>query len=59
MASSAHSSQKLWEILGRRNVGACHGGVVDYSESVKDVVAENVAYIYARLLFFDPPDSAH
>jgi uncharacterized SAM-binding protein YcdF (DUF218 family) len=29
-----------------------------YSEGVKDVVAENVAYIYARLLFFYPPDSA-
>jgi len=29
-----------------------------YSESVKDVVAESVAYIYVRLLFFDPPDSA-
>ena len=30
-----------------------------YSEGVKDVVAESVAYIYARLLFFDPPASAH
>jgi uncharacterized SAM-binding protein YcdF (DUF218 family) len=30
-----------------------------YSEGVKDVFAESVAYIYARLLFFDPPDSAH
>jgi uncharacterized SAM-binding protein YcdF (DUF218 family) len=30
-----------------------------YSEGVKDVFAESVAYIYARLLFFYPPDSAH
>ena len=29
-----------------------------YSEGVKDVVAESVAYIYVRLLFFYPPDSA-
>jgi hypothetical protein len=29
-----------------------------YSEGVKDVVAENVAYIYARLLFFYPPESS-
>ena len=30
-----------------------------YSEGVKDVFAESVAYIYARLLFFYPPNSAH
>jgi uncharacterized SAM-binding protein YcdF (DUF218 family) len=30
-----------------------------YSEGVKDVFAESIAYIYARLLFFYPPDSAH
>jgi DUF218 domain len=30
-----------------------------YSEGVKAVLAESVAYIYARLLFFYPPDSAH
>ena len=30
-----------------------------YSEGVKDVFAESVAYIYVRLLFFYPPDSAH
>ena len=30
-----------------------------YSQGVKDVFAESVAYIYARLLFFYPPDSAH
>jgi len=30
-----------------------------YNEGVKDVIAESVAYIYARLLFFYPPDSAH
>ena len=30
-----------------------------YSEGVKDVFAQSVAYIYARLLFFYPPDSAH
>ncbi len=30
-----------------------------YSEGVKDVFAESVAYIYARLLFFYPPDSGH
>ena len=29
-----------------------------YSEGVKDVFAESVAYIYARLIFFYPPDSA-
>jgi uncharacterized SAM-binding protein YcdF (DUF218 family) len=29
-----------------------------YSEAVKDVVAENLAYIYVRLLFFYLPDSA-
>ena len=29
-----------------------------YSEGAKDVVAENVAYIYARLLFFYPPESS-
>jgi uncharacterized SAM-binding protein YcdF (DUF218 family) len=29
-----------------------------YSEGAKDVVAENLAYIYAKLLFFYPPDSA-
>ena len=30
-----------------------------YSEGVKDVFAESVAYIYARLLLFYPPNSAH
>jgi uncharacterized SAM-binding protein YcdF (DUF218 family) len=30
-----------------------------YSEGVKDVFAESVAYIYARLLFFFLPNSAH
>jgi len=30
-----------------------------YSEGVKDVFAESVAYIYARLLFFYPSNSAH
>jgi uncharacterized SAM-binding protein YcdF (DUF218 family) len=30
-----------------------------YSEGVKDVFAESAAYIYARLLFFYPPNSAH
>ena len=30
-----------------------------YSEGVKAVFAESVAYIYARLLFFYPRDSAH
>jgi uncharacterized SAM-binding protein YcdF (DUF218 family) len=30
-----------------------------YSQGVKDVFAQSVAYIYARLLFFYPPDSAH
>ena len=30
-----------------------------YSEGVKDVFAESVAYIYARLLFFYPTNSAH
>lgn len=30
-----------------------------YTEGVKDVFAESVGYIYARLLFFYPPNSAH
>jgi uncharacterized SAM-binding protein YcdF (DUF218 family) len=30
-----------------------------YSKGVKDVFAESVAYICARVLFFYPPDSAH
>ena len=30
-----------------------------YSEGVKAVFAESVAYIYARLFFLYPPDSAH